>query len=348
MGSNTLIKRILYIILVIFVIAGLKGIDIYRKAFKPNVFIKNTKDKYLYIPTGSSYDDVLAILYGKNLIKNKTTFEWSAERMNYRKNINPGRYKLKSRMTNHRLILILRSGLQEPVILTFNKIRTLEKLAGMVSARIEAGYTEILDLLNSKEYIGSLGFDEHTIIGLFIPNTYEFYWNTSATQFIERMREEYNKFWNKKRTNKAMQMNFTINDVVTLAAIVDEESGKEEEKPRIAGVYVNRLKKGIKLQADPTVKYAVGDYTIRRVLTKHLQADSPYNTYRFYGLPPGPITIPSISSIDAVLNYEKHDYLYFCAKEDFSGYHYFSKSLAQHNKYARLYQNALNKRRIMN
>lgn len=348
MGSNTLIKRILYIILVVFIIAGIKGIDIYRKAFKANIFTKNKKEYYLCIPTGSSYDEVLGLLYDRNLVKNRKTFEWSAERMNYRKHIHPGRYKLKNRMTNHKLIVMLRSGLQEPVILTFNKTRTLEKLAGKVSKKIEAEKSEILDLLNNTEYIEQLGFNEHTIKGLFIPNTYEFYWNTSAEQFIERMLSEYNLFWNKKRRGKAEQMNFTVNEAVTLASIVGEETSKEEEMPRIAGVYFNRLAKGIRLQADPTVKYAIGDFTIRRVLSKHLRTDSPYNTYRHSGLPPGPITIPSISSIEAVLNYENHNYLYFCAKEDFSGYHYFSKSLTQHNKYARLYQKALNKRRIMN
>ncbi len=348
MTSNTLIKRILYVILVIFIIAGIKGIDIYRKAFKPNIFTKNKKVYYLYIPTGSTYDDVLGKLYANNLVKNKNTLEWAAERMNYRKHINPGKYRLKNRMTNHKLILMLRSGLQEPVIVTFNKTRTLEKLAGKVSDKIEADYNEILDLLHNKEYLDKLGFDENTIKGLFIPNTYEFYWNTSAEQFIERMLNEYKLFWNKKRTGKAEQMNFTINEVITLASIVGEETSKEEEMPRIAGVYINRLHKGIRLQADPTVKYAVGDFSIRRVLSKHLQTDSPYNTYRYGGLPPGPITIPSISSIDAVLNHENHSYLYFCAKEDFSGYHYFSRSLTQHNKYARLYQKALNKRRIMN
>lgn len=348
MGPHTLIKRILYIILVIFIIVGIKGIDIYRKAFKPNVFIKNKKEQYFYIRTGSEYDDVLDLLYGNNLIKNKTTFEWASDRMNYKKNIHPGRYKLKNRMTNHRLILMLRSGTQEPVSLTFNKIRTIEKLARIVSYRIEAKYADIMNLLNDNEYIKQIGFNEHTIKGLFIPNTYEFYWNTSAETFIDRMLDENKKFWDYKRTAKAKQMNFTINEVMTLASIVSEETLKEEEKPRIAGVYINRLKKGIKLQADPTVKYAIGDFSIRRVLSKHLSKDSPYNTYRYYGLPPGPIVISSISSIDAVLNYEKHDYLYFCARDDFSGYHYFAKSLAQHNKYARLYQRALNKRRILN
>lgn len=348
MNSHNLVKKILYGILIVFIIAGIKGIDIYRKAFKPNIFTKNKKQQYLFVPTGSAYDDVLELLYTNKLIKNKSTFEWAAERMNYKKHIRPGKYKLKNRMTNHKLILMLRSGEQEPVKLTFNDIRTLEKLAGIVSRKIEAEDSAIINLLHNKEYINQIGFNEYTIIGLFIPNTYEFYWNTSPDQFISRMLDEYNSFWTKARKSKAEQMNLTQNEVVTLASIVDEESSKEEEDPIIAGVYINRLKKGIKLQADPTVRYAHGDFSMRRILTKHLSIESPYNTYKYYGLPPGPIRIPSITSIDAVLNYKKHDYLYFCAKDDFSGYHYFAKTLAQHNKYARLYQRALNKRRILN
>ena len=348
MGSHRLIKRILYGILIIFIIAGVKGIDIYRKVLKPNVFTKNKKDQYLYIHTGSTYDDVLYLLYDNGLIKNKTTFEWAAERMNYKRHVHPGKYKIKNRMTNHKLILMLRSGDQEKVRLAINNIRTKEKLARIVSDKIESGYSEIIDLLNNKEYIHELGFNEYSIIGLFVPNTYEFYWNTSAEQFVNRMLNEYNKFWNRGRRAKAEQINLTRNEVLTLASIVEEESVKEEERSSIAGVYINRLKKGLKLQADPTIKFAHGDLSMRRVLSKHLSIDSPYNTYKYYGLPPGPIRIPSGSSVDAVLNYKKHDYLYFCAKEDFSGYHYFARTLEQHNKYARLYQKALNKRRILN
>jgi UPF0755 protein len=348
MGSHRLIKRILYVILIIFIIAGIKGIDIYSKVLKPNVFTKNKKAQYLYIPTGSTYDDVLNLLYSKNLVKNKSTFEWAAERMNYKRHVNPGKYKIRNRMTNHKLVLMLRSGDQEKVMLTINNIRTKEKIARVVSEKIEAEYSDIIDLLNNKEYIDELGFNEYSIIGLFVPNTYEFYWNTSAEQFISRMSDEYNKFWNRTRRVKAEQMDLTQNEVITLASIVEEESVKEEERSSIAGVYINRLKKGIKLQADPTVRFAHGDFSMRRVLTKHLSIESPYNTYKYYGLPPGPIRIPSRSSVDAVLNYKKHDYLYFCAKEDFSGYHYFTKTLEEHNKYASLYQKALNKRRIMN
>lgn len=348
MRSQRLIKRILYLILIIFIIAAIKGIDIYRKVKIPNVFTKNKKDQYLYIPTGSTYDDVLNILYSNDLIKNATTFEWAAERMNYKRHIYPGKYRIKNRMTNQKLIIMLRSGDQEIVELTINNIRTKDELAGTVSKKIEAEYSEIIDLLNNKEYIHELDFNEYSISGLFIPNTYEFYWNTSADQFVRKMLDEYNKFWNKGRRTKAEKMNLTQNEVITLASIVDEESLKEEEKSTIAGVYINRLKKGIKLQADPTVRFAHGDFSMRRVLTRHLSINSPYNTYKYYGLPPGPIRIPSRSSVDAVLNYKKHDYLYFCAREDFSGYHYFTRTLEQHNKYARLYRKALNKRRIMN
>ncbi len=348
MNSHNLVKKILYGILIIFIIAGIKGIDIYRKAFRPNVFTKNKEVQFLYIPTGSSFNEVLELLYGNKFIRNKSTFEWAADRMNYKKHIRPGKYKIKNRMTNHKLILMLRSGDQEPVKLAFSNIRTLENLAEIVSRKIEADYSEIINLLHNKEYIKQTGFNEYTIIGLFIPNTYEFYWNTSAEQFISRMLDEYNNFWNRSRKSKAEQMNLTQNEVVTLASIVDEESSRQEEDPIIAGVYINRLRKGIKLQADPTVRYAHGDFSMRRILTKHLAIESPYNTYKYYGLPPGPIRIPSIESVDAVLNYRKHDYLYFCAKDDFSGYHYFAKTLAQHNKYARLYQRALNKRRILN
>jgi UPF0755 protein len=181
---------------------------------------------------------------------------------------------------------------------------------------------------------------------LFIPNTYEFYWNTSADKFIERMYVEYKHFWSKSRLNKAQKIKLTPEQVIILASIVEEETIKDDEKPTVAGVYLNRLHKNIRLQADPTVRFAVGDFEIKRILNKHLKIDSPYNTYKYAGLPPGPICIPTISSIDAVLNYKKHDYLYFCAKDDFSGYHAFAKTLKQHNINATKYRKALNKNRI--
>ena len=243
---------------------------------------------------------------------------------------------------------MLRSGIQEPVQLVFNNIRTPEKLAGMIAGQIEADSLEILSLFSNTVLMEKHQFSRETIMGVFIPNTYEIYWNTSGEEFLDRMVREYRIFWNEKRLARARRIELEPMEVMTLASIVDEETFMKEEEVRIAGVYINRLNRHIRLHADPTVKFAAGDMNITRVLNKHLKIDSPYNTYRHGGLPPGPIVIPSISAIDAVLNYERHNYLYFCAKEDFSGYHNFAKTLAQHNKNARSYQNALNRRKILN
>jgi UPF0755 protein len=241
---------------------------------------------------------------------------------------------------------MLRAGLQEPVKVTFNNIRYLDQLAKKVSSQIEAEPDSIMKLLENKSFIEKYGFNENTIKCMFLPNTYEFWWNTDAHGFFSKMNQEYETFWNDDREKKAKNLGFTRHEVSTLASIIEEETRKESEKSRIAGVYINRLNKGIRLQADPTVKYAMGNFNIKRVVKNHLTIDSPWNTYKYAGLPPGPIRIPSIKSIDAVLNHEKHDYLYFCAKDDFSGYHVFAKTLSQHNKNARLYQRALNRRKI--
>ena len=214
--------------------------------------------------------------------------------------------------------------------------------------QIEADSSEIINLLLDENYISQLGFTHETVMGAFIPNTYEFYWNTSASGFVERMVDEYEKFWNKERKDKAAAKSLTIKQVSTLASIVDRETVRETEKPGIAGVYLNRLKRGIRLQADPTIIFAIGDFSRNRVLKADLLVDSPYNTYRHAGLPPGPISVPSVSGIDAVLNAEDHSFLYFCARADMSGYHHFSKSLREHNRYAQKYRQELNKLKIMN
>jgi UPF0755 protein len=348
MRGSSVIKCILYAILVIFIMAGIKASDIYHKAYGANIFTPGKKPYYLQIPTGVELEDVYKLLYTAKLVKNKHSFEWVSERKNYSRHIHPGRYKIRNRMSNNELINMLRAGIQEPVNVVLNNTRTLEELATRVAEQIEPEAYEILDLVHNKSFVEELGFTEYTILGMFIPNTYELWWNTSAREFLERMNKEYNRFWNRGRNFKAKQVNLTPNEVMTLASILGFETNKAEEYRRIAGVYINRLNKGIKLQADPTVKYALGDFGIKRVLKKQTLVDSPYNTYMVYGLPPGPIGIPSILTIDAVLEYEKHDYLYFCAKEDFSGYHNFARTLEQHNKNARLYQRALNRRKILN
>jgi UPF0755 protein len=251
-------------------------------------------------------------------------------------------------MSNNELINLLRAGMQEPVKVTFNTVRTKEQLAGKVAKNIEADSLSIITLLNDADFCAKYGFDRYKIITLFLPNTYEFYWNTSAEDFVERMAKEYKNFWNEERKQKAKKIGLTQSEVATLASIVQaEQSIHRSEWPMVAGLYMNRINKGMMLQSDPTLIFAIGDFTINRVLNKDKEIESPYNTYKHIGLPPGPILLPETKAIDAVLNFEKHEFVYMCAKEDLSGYHNFSKTLSQHNIYAQRYREALNKRGIM-
>ena len=277
---------------------------------------------------------------------NRKNFEWVADKKKLYELIKPGHYKITNGMRNLDLVNMLRSGSQVPVKVTFNNVRDIYQLAGRVGEQIEADSVDIANLMQDSIFLQKLGLTPATAGIIFLPNTYEFWWNTDAEAFVSRMFQEYVKFWNSDRLAKANALGFTKEKVITLASIVEKESTKNDEKPKIAGVYINRIKKGWRLQADPTLIYAWNDYTIKRVLNKHKQIDSPYNTYKYEGLPPGPICVPSIASIDAVLNYQKHNYIFFCAKEDFSGYHNFASTLRQHNNNARRFQRALNKRRI--
>ncbi|MFC2122030.1 endolytic transglycosylase MltG, partial [Bacteroidota bacterium] len=249
-----------------------------------------------------------------------------------------------NRLNNNNLVNLLRAGANVPLNVTFNNLRTKEQLAGRVSKLLETDSVSIINIINDSTFLEEQGFNEYTIPSLFIPNTYEFFWNTSAEQFLQRMIKEYNTFWTPERIRKAEESGFSRVDISIIASITECETLKNDEKPTIAGVYINRIKKGMKLQADPTVVFAVGDFTLRRVLNKHLRVDSPYNTYKYKGLPPGPIKIPSIASIDAVLNYQDHNYIFFCAREDFSGYHNFASTLTQHNRNSRAYHKALRER----
>jgi len=338
---------ILFIIVAILVVSGIIFLVAYDRILKPNAVTGNEEFLYFQIPTGSDYPEVLNILVSEKIIKDTSSFNWVALKKNYPNHVKPGSYRISRSMNNNEIVNMLRSGRQEPVRLIINSTRTLEKLASVVSSQIEADSTEIIILLRDPQYLKELNLTPETATGIIIPNTYEFYWNTDADKLIRRMKVEYENFWNELRTKKAEQIGLTPMEVITLASIVDEETLMKDEEPKIAGVYMNRLNKPMRLQACPTIKYVTGDWTMTRVLDKYLFIDSPYNTYRHDGLPPGPITIPSISSIDAVLNYEHHDYLFFAAKEDFSGYHNFAKTLAQHNRNADLYQKALDQRKIM-
>lgn len=328
-------------------LAGIQLGRMYQKIFSPNIETPGKKDFYLYIPTGSDYNDVITLLEQNKIINDKKTFTWAAEKKNYQNNVNPGRYKIRHKMSNNELLNMLRSGLQEPVNIIINMARTPQELARKIDNQIEATSDDLIKIMNDEQFLNTYGFRKETVIGMFLPNTYEFWWNTDAEGFFNRMYKEYEKFWNRERTALAKQSNLSKNEVITLASILINESNKPEEYRRIAGVYINRLNHGMRLQADPTVKFAIGNFEKQRILRKDTFFDSPYNTYMYAGLPPGPISIPTINAIDAVLRYEKHDYLYFCAREDFSGYHNFARTLAQHNKNARSYQKALNQRRIL-
>jgi len=344
--KKPILKYVIWFILLLLIFASASGYFLYQIIYKPNVWTPDGKGVSIYIPTKSNFDDVKQLLFEKGLIIHRNNFIWWAEKKKYPGLIKPGHYVIKNNISNDNLIGLLRSGNQTPVNVIFNNVRDIYQLAGIVSKQIEADSTSIANELTSTSTLNSFDLTPETISTIFIPNTYEFYWNTNAAGFVQRMHEEYLNFWNVDRTNKAKKLNMTINEVVTLASIVEKESNKATEKPMIAGVYINRLKNNWRLQADPTVIYALNDYEIKRVLKVHTNFDSPYNTYMYGGLPPGPICIPSISSIDAVLNNTNDGYFYFCAKDDMSGYHVFARSNAQHNRNARKYQKALNKMKI--
>jgi len=304
---------------------------------KPIVKTADGKDVSLYIPTNSDYKYVKNELFSMNVLKSQKAFNWLAKRSHYDENVHPGRYVLTDGMTNQQLVNMLRMGYQTPVKVVFNNMRTVEQLAGRISEQIEADSTSIIEEIYNNEEVDATTF---------IPNTYEFYWNTDAEDFVEKMISEHERFWNETRLNKAKSLKLSPKQVSILASIVDKETRKVSEMPRIAGVYINRLNRRWPLQADPTLVFAHGDYNIRRVLDVHKKIESPYNTYKYAGLPPGPICIPSIAAIDAVLNAEKHNYFYFCAKDDLSGYHVFASNINEHNRNAERYRKALNKNKI--
>ena len=344
-GKRTSIKVLIVLgILLIFAMAF--GYWLYRSVMSPNVQTAGGKDVELFIPTGSDYNQVKTILADAQFIINEKSFDWVANKKELPDNIHPGRYIVKDGMSNNQLVNMLRGGLQSPVKVTFNNIRNVDMLAGRIASQIEADSASISNLLHNQEYINQLGFNSYTIPALFLPDTYEFYWNTDAEGFVVRMFQEYNKFWNEDRKQQAQSQGLTPIQVSTLASIVNKETNMSDEMPRVAGVYINRLKNNWLLQADPTLIFAWNDYSIKRVLDRHKEIESPYNTYKYLGLPPGPICIPSIDAIKAVLNAEDHHYFFFCARDDFSGYHSFAKTLSEHNYNAAKYQQALNQRGI--
>lgn len=344
--STSPLRRWLTISIPVVLLTGsLIGYVFYRQVFAPNISIKD-QEVYLLIPTGSAFEEVVSRLQKDGCLQDRESFVWVARQMNYDRRVKPGRYRIRRGMSNRQLVSLLRSGQQSPVKLTFNNIRTASELAGIIGRKLEADSTELAELFGNEKFLAGYGFTRETGLCIIIPNTYEFYWNTSAQQFFLRMSREHRKFWTENRREKARQAGLNPEEAVILASIVEKESQMADERATIAGVYMNRLRDDWKLEADPTLVFASGDFTIRRVLNEHKKIDSPYNTYLHKGLPPGPICIPSISSVDAVLNYEKHNYYYFCARDDFSGYHSFAKTYSDHLLNARRFQKELNRRGI--
>ena len=336
-------KKITIILLVVLalVIAGaIYGYSVISSGFGVE------KKVYVYVSEDKNYDNLLEQLSSVAKIKNKSDFNMLASLLSYKDKMRTGRYAVTPDMTVLSLIRDLRNGHQDPVRLTFNNIRTKKDFAERISEQLMVNEVDLLATLSNENKCRELGFDTATIVAMFIPNTYEFYWNTSIDEFLQRMNKEYKQFWTEQRIDKAKELDLKPIQVSIVASIVEEECTYSDEYPIVAGLYLNRLHIGQKLQADPTVKFAVGDFSIRRILNVHLATDSPYNTYLHEGLPPGPIRIPSIKGIEAVLNSDKNDYYYMCAKDDFSGRHNFSKTYKEHLVFADKYRKALNVRGI--
>ncbi len=341
-------KKYLILLLLFALLVGISsiGYNYYVKIKKPNV-IDST---YLYIPTGANFDTVSALI--SPYLKNLDGFTWVANKKNYPNKIRAGKFKIEAGMSNEELVNHLRGGAPETVLLTFNNQDNFDKLAGRISRQIEADSLSLLKIFTEKEFLEQNGLNKNTAISIYIPNSYEFYWNTSSKEFRDRMLSEYKKYWTSERVEKAKKQGLTPIQVTTLASIVQKETSVIKERPIVAGLYLNRLKDNWPLQADPTVIYALHqeygqDSIIKRVLSKDLKINSPYNTYKRLGLPPGPIGMPDISSIEAVLNPSKHNYYYMCASVEKIGEHEFTNSLRQHNINARKYQDWVNKQGIL-
>lgn len=335
------IKKWIIILLFGALASGLGfGYQFYHRFYEININIGiNNYD--LLIPSESNYDDVIKILEKSGIVKDMESLQWLARQMNYPNHVSAGRYVVEPNLSNRQFILKLRSALQTPVKITLNKFRTKENLVGFVASKIEADSMSIFNLINNPFYLAQHGFTTDNVMCVFLHNTYEFYWNTSAESFFEKMLKEYNRYWDEKKKIKAKKLGLTPEQVITLASIVEEETNNKSEKPIIAGVYLNRLRKNMKLQADPTVRFALNNFKIKRIKFSHLSVDSRYNTYMYEGLPPGPICTPTPFSIESVLKNINHNYYFFCAKEDFSGTHNFSTTHAEHLVFAQRYHDSL-------
>jgi UPF0755 protein len=343
------IKKILWAIAVIgLVFAGISGYYIYNAMLAPNTAFNND-EAYIYVPSNANYAEVREQL--EPLLLDIDAFDAFANQKKYTTNLKAGRYAIKKGMSNNEIVNSIRVN-NLPLKISFNNQEKLSKLAGRISTQIEADSLSLYNAITDTSFLTENGFTKATALGMYLPNSYEFFWNTSAETFRDRMLKEYNRFWTDARKAKAKKLNLTQTEVMTLASIVYEESKQKQEQPIVAGLYLNRLRIGMPLQADPTLKFAAyqlpkyENTIIRRVLNVHMEIDSPYNTYKNSGLPPGLIAMPDLTAIDAVLNYEKHSYLYMVADARRIGYHKFAKTLAQHNANAREYHRYLSSQGI--
>lgn len=334
-------RKTLVIVMVVF--AGLLStfsFYIFQIFKSPNLLVDKEAATFV-IPKGATFRSVQDTLYKYDIVQDMVSFSLLAKIMNYTEAVKPGLYTIMPNMTNIEAIRLLRSGNQVPTKLTFSHARLVNELYEPVTRYIEIDSNAFKTALEEYVSNNTEGFNKETIISMFIPNTYEVYYTISAEDLIIKINREYHVFWNDDNLKKATEIGLTPLEVSTLASIVQAEARMDNESKIIAGLYMNRLKQGIPLQADPTLVFAAGDFTIKRVLNEHKEIDSPYNTYKYNGLPPGPINLPTIHSLNAVLNYAQHDYIFMCAKEDFSGYHNFTASLREHNENARRYQRQL-------
>lgn len=317
----------------------------YGRIFRPNLLLDSGTQTWVYIKSSASFSDVVQELNKSKLLRDPETFIWMAEFSGYDQKVKPGRYRVKSGMNNRELVNLLKSGAQEPLRITLQGLRKPEQVAGKIGNLLEADSAEIMKRLNDPDFLARHGLKQESALGLFLPDSYTFYWNTPSDSFLSKMSAVYAAFWSDARKKKASNLGLSAEEVAILASIVQQESNKQAEWPLIAGVYLNRLRKGMKLQADPTVKFASGNYDLRRI-KGILDINSPYNTYRVHGLPPGLIYMPSAKCIDGVLGAGKHEFLFFCADPDKPGYHRFAKTWSEHELNARKYRRYLDARGI--
>ena len=322
------------------------GVYFYQILYSPNLQVAHKAPRMLYIPTGASFEQVIDSLTKHKILSDELTFRFIAKAMGYTDKVQPGAYLINPDTGNLAVVKMLINGRQSPVKLTFNNVRLKQDLAQKIGNKLELDSAQLLTRLLNPDTCRAYGFAPETVPCMFVPNTYELYWNISGPGLWKRMLKEYGRFWTEERKAKAEALKLTQVEVITLASIVQAETQKRDEMPTIAGVYLNRLRIGMKLQADPTVVFATGDFTIRRVREKHRITDSPYNTYMYEGLPPGPVNLPGSAAIDATLSPQAHEFLFFVARPDLSGYHDFSKDFNSHVAKANAYRGKLDEMKL--